>query len=143
MRISAKAEYACIAMLELACQHKSAQPVTVKAIAEAHGIPQRYLVQILLQLKGAGLVHSVRGAAGGYQLAVPPDKISLAEVMEVIDGPLPSRHEPAGSPRSPAVAALCRVWNQVLDKERHILHQVTFADLAESVRRNTADMYYI
>ena len=73
MRISAKAEYACVAMLELAANYADAQPVRIKAIADAQGIPQRFLVQILLQLKTAGLVASVRGAAGGYQLAKPPE----------------------------------------------------------------------
>src|SRR3954452_14365815 len=68
MRVSAKAEYACIAMLELAANYGDSQPVRVKSIADHHGIPQRFLVQILLQLKGAGYVTSTRGAAGGYQL---------------------------------------------------------------------------
>ena len=59
MRVSAKAEYACIAMLELAAHYRRNVPVRVKAVADAHGIPQRFLVQILLQLKGSGLVNSV------------------------------------------------------------------------------------
>jgi len=82
---SAKAEYACIAMLELAARHGTAHPVRLKAIAEAHRIPQRFLVQILLQLKSAGLVVSLRGALGGYQLARSPEKISLAEVINAIE----------------------------------------------------------
>ena len=69
MRISAKAEYACVAMLELAANYAEPQPVRIKTIAEAQGIPPYFLVQILLQLKTAGLVVSVRGASGGYQLA--------------------------------------------------------------------------
>src|SRR6184192_3344640 len=81
---SAKAEYACIAMLELAARH-GAQPVRLKQIAEGHRIPQRFLVQILLQLKGSGLVVSARGASGGYLLARPPDTITLADVLNVID----------------------------------------------------------
>src|SRR4051812_21890208 len=85
MRISAKAEYACVAMLELAASYDDPQPVRVKSIADAQGIPQRFLVQILLQLKTAGLVASVRGAAGGYQLAKAPDHISLADVINAID----------------------------------------------------------
>ena len=64
MRISAKAEYACVAMLELAANFAEPQPLRIKAIADSQGIPQRFLVQILLQLKTAGLVASVRGAAG-------------------------------------------------------------------------------
>src|SRR4051812_41992823 len=85
MRISAKAEYACVAMLELAANYNEPQPVRIKAIADAQGIPQRFLVQILLNLKTAGLVASVRGAAGGYQLARAPEAISLAAVINAID----------------------------------------------------------
>src|SRR5262249_35695574 len=85
MRISAKAEYACVAMLELAANHGKPQPLRIKTIADYQGIPQRFLVQILLQLKTAGLVVSVRGAAGGYQLARSPESISLADVINAID----------------------------------------------------------
>ena len=69
MKISAKAEYACLAVLALARHKPGEPPMRIREIAEAHGIPERYLVQILLQLKGAGLVTSVRGASGGYRLA--------------------------------------------------------------------------
>ena len=86
MRISAKTEYACIAMFELASQYGSGEPVRIRQIAQRHDVPPRFLVQILLQLKGAGLVASVRGAAGGYQLLCPPDEISFGRVMEAIDG---------------------------------------------------------
>src|ERR671923_1595541 len=85
MRVSAKAEYACVAMLELAANYRQPQPVRIKAIADAQGIPPRFLVQILLQLKTAGLVASVRGAAGGYQLAKPPERITLADIINAID----------------------------------------------------------
>ncbi len=143
MRVSAKAEYACVAVLELAAQHGSPQPLTVKAIAEMHGIPQRYLVQILLQLKGAGCVASTRGASGGYQLAMPPEEISLADIMTAIDGPFPSQHEPAASPRSPATRALCNTWNEVLNTERSLLQEVSFAELVQRMKRPTENMYYI
>ena len=87
MRISAKSEYACIAMLELAVGYRHAQPVRVKDICDAQGVPGRFLVQILQQLKTAGLVTSVRGAAGGYQLMRPPDKITLAEIINAVNDP--------------------------------------------------------
>src|SRR6185437_13309615 len=93
MRLSAKAQYACVAMVELACNYGVKTPVHLKSIAENHGISQRFLVQILLQLKGAGLVESTRGAAGGYQLARPPVKISLAEVVHAIDQAPPAAPE--------------------------------------------------
>src|SRR5689334_12789105 len=87
MKLSAKAEYACLAVLDLALRRGQPQPVRVSDIAERNSIPERFLVQILLQLKGAGLVHSVRGAAGGYHLAVDPDRLNLFEVVQLVDGP--------------------------------------------------------
>ena len=90
MNISAKTEYACIAVLELAARYGSGKPVRIRDIADANGIPSRFLVQILLQLKSAGIVGSTRGAAGGYQLVKPPAEITLGEVMAVSDGQSPA-----------------------------------------------------
>jgi Rrf2 family cysteine metabolism transcriptional repressor len=132
MRVSAKAEYACIAMLELAANYGEPQPVRVKAIADAHGIPQRFLVQILLQLKGNGLVTSVRGALGGYQLARRPQDISLADIINVIDPPPLGRPEVVPPARSNAVQALQAVWKEVQAEEQRILEE---SPLAERVRR--------
>src|ERR1700754_1671739 len=87
MKLSAKTEYACLAVLELAARYETAEPIRIRTIADEHGIPSRFLVQILLQLKGAGFVVSTRGASGGYQLAKPPSDITLGEVMAVIEGP--------------------------------------------------------
>src|SRR5437870_6837312 len=108
MRVSAKAEYACVAMLELAASHGNPQPLRVKAIADAHGIPPRFLVQILLQLKGAGLVASTRGAAGGYQLVKPPEEITLGMVMGIIEG----KSVPTSNVEieTPTVRALLGAW---------------------------------
>jgi Rrf2 family protein len=136
MRVSAKAQYACIAMLELAGNYQEPQLLQVKSIADAHGISPRFLVQILLQLKVHGLVRSVRGAAGGYQLARSPETITLAEVINAIDDvtpPLPVALM-ALKP-SAAVAALSTVFQEVDAKERQVLREVTLADL---VRRAEA-----
>ena len=99
----------------------------IREIAEAHGIPERYLVQILLQLKGAGLVVSTRGASGGYRLARPAAAISLGEVLSAIDGPADSPREAQG----PAARALASVWEHVRAAERAVLHQTSIAQLAE------------
>src|SRR5205809_958866 len=129
MRVSAKAEYACVAMIELARNHGERQPVRVKAIADAHGIPQRFLVQILLQLKGAGLVQSVRGAAGGYQLARPPKTISLATIIQVIDSAAPARQGALLADSSPAVRAVRSVWQEIQAEEQRILEQCNLTEL--------------
>lgn len=143
MRVSAKAEYACIAMFELAANHGGAHPVRVKAIADTHAIPQRFLVQILLQLKGAGLVASTRGAAGGYQLARPPEEISLAEVINAIDrAPVP-RPSPLASVRSPAVLAVRGVWREIQTEEQRRLEEITFADLVRRTQQPSTLSYQI
>jgi Rrf2 family transcriptional regulator, cysteine metabolism repressor len=130
MRLSAKAQYACIAMLELAGSHPEAQLVQVKTIADAHGISQRFLVQILLQLKQHGLVRSIRGAAGGYQLTRRPEAISLADIIHAIDEPTPpSSAARTGLKASPAVQAVASVLQELDARERQMLREITLADL--------------
>src|SRR5436305_12739369 len=106
MKVSAKSEYACLAILALARQRPGDPPVRIREIAETHAIPERYLVQILLQLKGAGLVVSTRGALGGYRLARPAEAISLGEVLTAIDGP----GDPPRETQEPAAQAPAGVW---------------------------------
>ena len=143
MRISAKTEYACIAMLELASQFGSGEPVRIREIAERHSVPPRFLVQILLQLKGAGLVASVRGAAGGYRLLSPPDEISLGRVMEVIDGLWTKSQKSAASPDSPAVKVLMQAWKEVSAMQFKMLDGITLADLLERAKEQGEQMYHI
>lgn len=127
MKISAKAEYACLAVLALARGKPEDPPVRIREISEAHAIPERYLVQILLQLKGAGLVMSTRGASGGYRLARPASSITLGEVLTAIDGP----EAPARESLKPAAQALAAVWAHVRAAERAVLDQTSIAQLAE------------
>ncbi len=119
---------ACLAMLALASRAPDEPPARIRDIAEAHGIPERYLVQILLQLKGAGLVQSTRGAAGGYRLARPADQIAIGEVLTAIDGPGEMPREPQG----PAARALAAVWRDVWDAERAVLSNTTIAQIAQT-----------
>lgn len=142
MVVSAKTEYACIAVLELAARHGRGEPVRIREIAEAHGIPSRFLVQILLQLKTAGLVQSVRGAAGGYNLAREPEDITLLDVMTVVDAQLGETLSSAAR-STPTTRALIRTWKDVAAKERELLAGVTFADLVERLRGAPEGMYYI
>lgn len=125
MKISAKAEYACLALITLAGRSPEAAPLRVREIAEGHSIPERYLVQILIQLKGAGLVLSTRGASGGYRLARSAEQISLREVLSAIDGP----GEPPREPSDPAGRVLASVWENLRSAERAILDQTSIAQL--------------
>jgi Rrf2 family protein len=128
MRVSAKAEYACIAMLELAASYGEPQPVRIKTIADNHRIPQRFLVQILLQLKGAGLVASIRGASGGYQLARRPDQISLADVINTIDRQPRAKGTNHGA-LMPVAEALRSIWAEIGAEEQRMLEELSLADM--------------
>jgi len=141
LKISAKTEYACIAVVELAAHYETGEPVRVGKIAEENGIPLRFLVQILLQLKGAGLVTSVRGASGGYRMIVPPADVSLGRVMEVIEGQ-PSLTSGANRP-SPCAVALLDVWRKIAEAERAMLAAHSVADLVDRMKRHREPMYYI
>jgi Rrf2 family protein len=144
MKVSAKTEYACIAMLELAAQYGSSEPIRIRRIAERHDVPPRFLVQILLQLKGAGLVASVRGAAGGYHLIKPPQEISLGQIMEVIEGSGEEKGQTSSaSPDSPAVKVLMHAWKEVSAVERKMLADITLADLLERAKEQNQQMYHI
>lgn len=127
MKISAKAEYACLALLALARRRPEEPPLRIREIAEEQNIPERYLVQILLQLKGAGLVASIRGASGGYRLTRPAGRIFLQEVLSAIDGPPESPREP----QAPSARALASVWQEVQEAERAVLDRISIAEVAE------------
>ena len=142
MNVSAKTEYACIAVLELAARHDEGEPVRIRDIAETHGIPSRFLVQILLQLKSAGLVASLRGATGGYRLAKDPAEITLYEVMGVVDGQAGTIKSSAAR-STPTTRVLVNSWKRAAAKERELLSSVTFADLARQLQTAAETMYHI
>lgn len=129
-------------MLELAAQYDTGEPVRIRNIAEQHGIPARFLVQILLQLKGAGLVASTRGAAGGYKLIKNPAEITLGEAMSVIDGQ--DDQITSSAERESAVGeVLLSTWQAAADAQNELLNSVTFADLVEQASASKEGMYYI
>ena len=145
MRLSAKTEYAAIAVLELARCRAAADPVRLRAISQGQRVPERFLVQILLQLKAAGIVTSTRGAAGGYRLARPPEEITLADLRGAIEGDAdtaaPLTAELAA--RSRAAAVLAAAWDEAGQAEIEALRGVTLADLLERCRPAADAMYYI
>jgi Rrf2 family protein len=142
MKISAKAEYACLAMLELAAHFGTNKPVRIRSIADEHGIPSRFLVQILLQLKGAGFVASTRGASGGYQLIKPPEEISLGEVMSVIEGQ-ESEIVTSGVTTTPTARVLLEAWREVAQAQHDALEAITFGELVGRIKRQNENMFYI
>jgi Rrf2 family cysteine metabolism transcriptional repressor len=129
-------------MLHLAARHGTREPAPIREIAASFAIPQRFLVQILLQLKNAGLVASVRGTTGGYQLARPPEEISLAQVVAVIEGSQRTATNNA-PPDSTARRVLAQIWQQAAAAQRERLQSVTLADLLRRIGGRVDDMYFI
>jgi Rrf2 family protein len=130
VRISAKADYAVRATAELA----AAKPeTTLKAeqIALAQEIPLKYLLNILVELKHAGIVQSHRGAEGGFFLARPPTSITVADVIRAVEGPLATVQDsrPENLQYRGAAAGLSLVWVAVRSSLRAVLEEVTLADL--------------
>ena len=131
MRISAKADYAVRAAVELAASTDN-KPTKAERIATAQGIPLNFLENILAELRHAGIVRSQRGAEGGFRLAKPPSAVTVADVIRAMEGPLASVRggPPEDSTYGGAAAALPRVWIAVRANLRKVVEHVTLADVA-------------
>lgn len=139
--LSAKTQYAALAMLQLAHEFAAGEPVQVRRIAERHGIPATFLVQILHELRRAGLVASTRGASGGYRLNRPPGEISLADVVDAFEtAEEPAECAAADSPWGPALLDVCC---ELTRARRERLQSLTLADLAERAAVAAGPMWYI
>lgn len=137
MRVSTRGDYASRALLSLAL-HGEGVPTSVRDIADRTGLPQPYLEQILLTLKGAGLVRSKRGVGGGYVLARDPDKITLAEIVSAVDGPIQAGdfgapHE-GGACDHEGQCILLAVWADVSQRLQTQLAGVRLSDMVSKAR---------
>ena len=130
MRVSAKADYAVRAALELAAAEGEG-PVKGERIAQAQAIPIRFLENILVELRHSGLVKSQRGAEGGYWLARPASEISLAEVLRAVEGPIANvrGNFPQDVEYEGAAVHLRDVWIAMRANLRAVLEAVTLADV--------------
>jgi Rrf2 family iron-sulfur cluster assembly transcriptional regulator len=139
MRVSTRGDYASRALLSLAL-HGAETPTSVRDIALRTALPQPYLEQILLALKGAGLVRSKRGVGGGYVLARPPEEISLAQIVSAVDGPIAAGDfgEPHanGACDHEGQCVLLAVWADVGETIRLHLQSFTLADMVNRARGN-------
>jgi Rrf2 family protein len=129
VRVSARADYAVRALAELAA--RSGESITAESIARAQGVPLKFLLGILGELRRAGLVRSQRGPAGGYLLDRDPSSITIADVMRAVDGPLASVQDakPEDVSYPGPAAKLQDVWIAVRASLRLVLEQVTIGDL--------------
>ena len=132
MRITAKADYAVRAAVELAAAEDPARPVKGEYLARAQGIPQNFLENILTELRRAGIVRTRRGADGGYQLARPAAEITVADVLRAVEGPLAAvqGNRPESLKYQGAAEHLPDVWIALRASLRSVLEHVTLADLA-------------
>lgn len=135
MKVSTRGDYACRALLSLAIHDGESQPTSVRDIAERTGLPQPYLEQILLALKGAGIVRSKRGVGGGYVLSRPPSEITLAQVVSAVDGPIVAGdfgqpHE-NGACDHEGQCVLLALWAEMGNTMRTYLSSFTLADVVE------------
>ncbi len=145
MRVSAKADYAVRAAVELAlAQDAPSRPIKGDHVARVQSIPIKFLENILLDLRQAGLVNSRRGPEGGYWLAKPAAEISVADVIRAADGALASvrGEKPEDLDYTGSAEALVSVWIALRSSLREVLEQVTLADVAhdtlpEHVRERT------
>lgn len=137
MNISSRCDYACRAIVQLALLPPDEATITATSIAEKRNIPEKYLVHILLELKKAGLVASVRGAQGGYKLAKKASDISLLDIVLAVDGPLmsppPCEDDTSGE--------LMQTWGDAGKEMERVLGQITVQSIAD--RSNKANMYFI
>ncbi len=146
MRISAKGEYAAKAVLYLSLKYPTV--VTIQEVARRHSIPLKYLEHILLELKKAGVLESRRGVRGGYTLARPPEKISVGEVLRIVDGQFSQsscveadQGHPYACPESDS-CGLKQLWQDVQGAVERILFETSFDDIRKrtlaGVARNSS-----
>src|SRR3954453_14537729 len=128
MKVSTRGDYAARALLSLAL-HGEERPTSVKEIAESTGLPQPYLEQILLAVKGAGLVRAKRGVGGGYVLARSPGTITLAQIVAAVEGPAPTIVDVHAHCEGHCV--LQEVWVELDDETRTVLERYTLEDLVK------------
>jgi Rrf2 family iron-sulfur cluster assembly transcriptional regulator len=137
VKVSTRGDYASRALLSLALREDSS-PTSVRDIAERTGLPQPYLEQILLALKGAGLVRSKRGVGGGYVLARSPEQITLGQIVSAVDGPIVAgdfgQPHQNGACDHEGQCVLLAVWADVGEHMRHHLDSFTLKDMVLRAR---------
>ena len=138
VKVSTRGDYASRALLSLALHTESGAPTSVRDIADRTGLPQPYLEQILLALKGAGLVRSKRGVGGGYLLARPAEEIRLSEIVSAVDGSIVAGD--FGDPHQDGACdhegqcVLLAIWAAVGEHMRELLESFTLSDIASMAK---------
>ena len=145
MELSARVEYAFLALLEIASQYHSKEPLKISEITLKQPIPDRYLEQILTNLRRDGIVQSQRGAKGGYTLAREPWQITLLEIVTSVEGDRHPENLNDGSSSTIEKDLVQEVWQQAKTASQTILKNYTLQDLCQrrDAHRQVNPMYYI
>jgi len=137
VKISAKVDYACRVLAEMARLHGAAELVQIEHLARVEHVPSNFLAQILSELRNSGLITSRRGILGGYALARPPDQISLYDILMAIDGEvlgLSGNHEGRSGRR------MRQVWTEIRDS---MAERTKLYTLDKLLSKMPEEMYYI
>lgn len=137
MRISAKCNYTCKALLELSLHWPNKEPLPIHVVSENQGIPIKYLAQILIGLKNIGLAASSRGKEGGYVLVRPPSEITLGEVMRHIGGSFLAMTDSAKKD-----SVFTTIWEELEDVMAKVLDKITFEDIADKAKGRKSVIVY-
>lgn len=143
MELSNKTEYALLAMLALATRYQEDEPLQIRQIAAEQNIPNRYLEQLLAELRRGGLIRSERGARGGYRLSYPPERITILAIVNCIEGADWQQEDKtvAGTGES---AAILEIWQMARKAANTVLQTHTLQDLLDKRESNQRSiMYYI
>lgn len=145
MELSCKSEYALLALLEMAANHQSGEPLQIRQIAAQQNIPDRYLEQLLATLRRGGIVKSQRGSKGGYLLAREPRKINLLEILACLEGLDIRIGEENTKNKTLDSAVVEDIWTEACQAANAVLQKYTLQDLCEKrdSRRQLDIMYYI
>ncbi|HIK27725.1 MAG: Rrf2 family transcriptional regulator [Oscillatoriaceae bacterium SKW80] len=145
MQLSSKSEYAILALLELAAEYKNGEPLQIRQIAAKQNIPDRYLEQLLANLRRGGLVRSLRGAKGGYVLGREPWKITLLEIVNCIEGLDAQKLDKGSAYKTLESAVVWDIWQELRQAANSVLQKYTLQDLCEKRdnKRQLDIMYYI
>lgn len=139
MKLSTRTTYGVRAMLALAL-HTGNRPLMVREIAEQYRLPSTYLEQLMVLLRKSGLVHSVRGAHGGYSLARHPAEVSLMDIIRVLDGPITLSECPAGMGccGQSASCIFPQLWREAGEEIETMFRSISLATLIERHYARTA-----
>jgi Rrf2 family transcriptional regulator, iron-sulfur cluster assembly transcription factor len=137
MKLTTRGHYSVKALLDLTLQQKDC-PASVRAIALRQDIPGAYLEKLLIEMRRAGLVKSIRGTQGGYQLAREPEKISIGEILEAVGEAITQSPEQIVEPAQAEDWVTLSLWRRLHQKLKEALYSITLADLYYDARSRQA-----